>query len=204
MRLKNKSTIADVYVYLLGNLKIPPGSTVTVPSYFTEKQVIEAIKPFFPTVVLLDGYIITEDDVLDAELPGHSGVMSKDTYDKDYNNIVDDAEHAENATGGNSPLERSFSYSDFVNGILVVGTSYANVDITSVKLTINSVFNTGTVSVGDSINNSSLMATTDNDLTYKGTFLNEIDYVYTSATVINLYLNGLPTTGSGKVIISFS
>lgn len=201
MRIKNKSLRYEAYVYLLGNLKIPPNTTVNVPSQFTESEVRRAISPFID-LILLDGYVVSQDDIEDGKQLGHDGIMVKDIYDANLNNIVDEAE---NAIGGGEPsLEVSFTYTNFASGSLDLGILKANKNIEEIKIIINNAFDSGFLTVGDAGDNSRLVSSTDSDATYASTYTVESNYSYPADTTVKIYFNGTPVSGSGKVILFFS
>jgi len=197
MRIKNKSLKYEAYVYLLGNLKIPQNSIINVPPEFNEYEVRKAICPF-PHLVLLDGYVLNLDDIQVGKEIGNDGVMVKDVYDTNLNNIVDTAE---NTMSGNPSIELDFNCSNFILGSLNIGILKANVNIEEIKLVINTPFNNGSITVGDSVDNSRLMSDSDNDISYASTYIMESEYVYSSDTMIKIYFNGNPTTGSGRIVI---
>lgn len=199
MRIKNKSLKDTAYVYLLGNLKIAENTTENVPSQFSEAQVRQAIAPF-PDLVLLDGYVVSQDDILDGKQVGHDGIMVKDVYDANLNNIVDEAEMA--IGGGGSPsIELDFTYSDFISGSLDIGILKANKNIEEIKLIIENPFDVGSITVGDAGNSSRLMSSIDNDVTYASSYIVGSDYVYPADTTVKIYFTGTPITGSGKIIV---
>lgn len=204
MKLRNNSTTADIYVYLLGNLIVPKNMVVSVPSYFTDEQVRHAIRPF-PDLTLLGGYVVTEEDVIYDEQAGVPGIMSKDVYDTNYDGIVDEAEVAlSGGGGGQSSISVNFTFSDFANSSKVIGTVLANRNVNNTKLIVDSIFDNGTITVGDSLEPNRLMGSSDNALGYANTYVSELDYLYTTDTVVNLYFTGSPTEGSGRVVISLS
>ena len=198
MRIKNKSLRNTAYVYLLGNLKIAEDTTINVPLQFTEAQVREAISPF-PDLILLDGYVVNQDDILDGKQLGHDGIMIKDVYDANLNNIVDEAEVA--LSGGNPSIELDFTYSDFIYGSLDIGILKANLNIEEIKLIIDNPFDVGSITVGDAGDNSRLMTSTDNDVTYASSYIVGSEYVYPADTTVKIYFTGNPITGSGKIVI---
>lgn len=193
MRLKNKSQDHEAYIYLLENLKIPPNTTVLVPSYFTEKQVRMAIRPFYD-VVLLDGSILTMDDILDAQIEGHSGVMSKSTYDKDYNNIVDSSENTK-------PLSLEFTFADFLSVSKLLGNIATDTNIENIQVNITEAFDSGSISLGYDGDLSNIMDSSSIDLTYQTSYVIYVGTRYTSDTDVHIYFNGTPTKGSAKLIV---
>ena len=199
LRIKNKSLISESIITQLGNLIVPENTIINVPSYFTEKQVSEAIAPF-PNLALLGGYVLNSDDIVDGNLLSHAGVMTKDVYDTNYNNIVDDAEHSESG-GSSSSLEVLFNFNDFATGFKNIGNILANRTVESVSVIITSAFDTGSVSVGDDSDNLRLADITNSDITYVGTYDNINNYTYVADTLVKLFMNGSPTTGSGKIIV---
>ena len=202
MRIINKSLDHTAYVYLLSNLKILENTIATVPPQFTEAQVRAAIAPF-PDLALLDSYIINQDDISLGNQVGNDGpnaLMSKSVYDANLNNIVDEAETS--IGGGGSPsIELDFTYTDFVSGHLPIGILKANKNIEEIKLIIENAFDTGSITVGDSGDNSRLVSVSDNEATYASSYMVESDFVYPSDTMVNIYFTGAPVTGSGKIVI---
>lgn len=186
MKIKNKSLTDTAYVYKLGNLQIPENSTVSVPSYYTEAQVRDAISPF-ENLVLLQGYIVTYDDL---------GVSSGSVVS------IDELPISSELTGS---LELEFSYSDFASVSKLIGNIAANVDIEELKIVVDSPFDGGAaVTVGDAVQPDRLAANSNSELAFTGIYDMEITYSYSVDTDINLYMSGNPTTGSGKVLIFIS
>ena len=202
MRLKNKSLEYTSYVTGLGSLRIPKNSIVNVPIEFTERQVREAIAPF-EDLVLLDGYVLNQDDIIDGKQLDHEGVMTKDVYDINLNNIVDLAEEAIHGGGGGdtSSIEVSFNASSFSLVSLNIGILKAHLNIEEIKLIIDTPFDAGAVSVGDVGNHARLMSEGDSDITFASTYIMESEYVYSVDTQTKIYFSGSPTVGSGRIII---
>lgn len=204
MKIKNKSLTDIAYVYKLGNLKIFPNTIVDVPPGFTEAQVLEGIS-YYPYLVLIEGSTVTIEDILYGLELGNSGVMSKDTYDTDYNNTVDVAEVALVSQASKSSLELEFDFNDFPSLSKNIGETLLDYNIENTKIVVDTPFDgEAFVSVGDDIDNERLMQNNSSNLNYIGTYVSENTYNYTAGTMLKLYLSGNPTVGSGKVIIFMS
>lgn len=200
MRIKNKSTIYTAYLSLLGNLKIPPVTTVNVPVQYSEELTRDAIKPF-PHLTLLDGYFVSQDDIENAEQTGQGGVMVKDVYDTDYNNIVDSAEHL---VSTKTSLEVEFNYNDFASLSKNIGLIASGLNIEEIRVVVETAFDSGFVVVGDDTVNDRLMDSSSSDIKFLGTYVNYSNYVYPSNTLVKLFMNGSPTVGSGKIVLFVS
>ena len=203
LRIKNKSLIEESIVTKLGNFLIPQNTIVNVPTYFTESQVREAIYPF-PNLTLLGGYVLNADDIIDGNLLNHAGVMTKDVYDIDYNNMVDTSESG--GSGGNAPtsLVVDFDSTDFISGFKVIGTISANYTVENVNIQVIHAFDSGHASIGDDLDHVRLANEGTNDLTFENTYDNANNYKYLVNTPLKIFLNGSPSTGSGRVTVFLS
>jgi hypothetical protein len=94
---------------------------------------------------------------------------------------------------------------DFSDGYTkVIGTIPASSAVQDVALTITTPFDGyTTISVGDDLDNTRLMDTTDNIPSVSDTYLADSNYIYTNDTQVNLYMTGSPTVGQGTVIVYF-
>lgn len=203
LRLKNKSLDTESIVTLLGNILVPENDITDVPSYFTERQVREAIV-FFPNLVLLGGYVVNADDIEYGNILNYAGVMTKDVYDTNFNNIVDTTEGGGVPPGTPSYITVAFDFNDFVAGFKNIGNILANVSIENTSIEVIDAFDTGSISIGDDLDNSRLASTATNNLEYVGTYDVTNSYTYLNSTLVKMFTNGLPITGSGNIIIYFS
>lgn len=108
---------------------------------------------------------------------------------------------------GSDHLEIDFSYEDWGLGKKKIGTALAMLRITEVVSLVNedgcgSVFNEGTIVIGDENAHGRLMVAADSDLTKRKKYTVEPDVYYEANTDLYIYFEtGAPTTGNGTVII---
>jgi len=203
LRIKNKSLIEESIVTKLGNFIVPQNTIVNVPTYFTECQVREAIH-YFPNLTLLGGYVLNADDIIDGNLLNHAGVMTKDVYDIDYNNVVDNTEGG--GGGGTAPtsLAVDFDHTDFASVFKSIGTALANYTVESVGIDILGAFDTGSISIGDDSDHARLANELSSDITFVGTYDNLDNYKYLTNTYLKIFFHGSPSVGYGRVTIFLS
>ena len=200
MRLKNIKSKITVYVSKLGNLEVLPNTIVNVPSSYSYEQVFEAILPFKGTLELLEGFILTEDDVENAKTDGQDGIMSKSEYSHNLNNIVDYAERA--LSGGDGEvLQFDFDYTTFANSLVTLGNVPENRSVDEVRVIVDIGFNAGTLTVGDSVDTQRLMKSDENYLSFPSTYSASPTYTYTVQTDVLGNFVGNPTIGRGRIII---
>jgi hypothetical protein len=200
MKIKNKSLLDTAIISGLANMIVPQGTTIEVPSYFDECEVRRQVH-LFPNLTLIEGSIVTREDLNYGNVFGHTGVMTKDVYDIDYNNIVDNAEHAMMVK---SSLEIDFDFSDFTLSEKLIGTILAGYTVENTKIIVDTAFDDGQVTVGDGADTVRLAEASDNDLRFINTYVVEKSYTYQIGTQVKLYISGNPTVGSGKIVVAVS
>lgn len=70
-----------------------------------------------------------------------------------------------------------------------------------ILVTVDTAFDTGTLTIGDSGDNDRLMTDTQNSLALTEQFQVSPQYKYTDTTDIYVYLAGAPTTGSARITL---
>lgn len=197
MRIRNKSLTKEAIIAGLGNFKVPANTTVNAPVFFEEEDIVEAIKPH-RELTLLDGFFVTQEDLTNSTLVGQEGVMTKEVYDTNLNNIVDTSE---GGGGGASSLEITFSHTDFASLSKNIGTSIASANVQEIRLIITSPFDSGSITVGDDLDSDRLMISSDSDLGFAATFISQPDHDYSVDTMLKVYFSGSPSTGEARLVV---
>jgi len=95
---------------------------------------------------------------------------------------------------------------DYIDSVISLGIAPANLSISNVVLEITEVFdNIGSnITIGDDVNHSLLMESTNNDTTTLGSYSLNPNYMFSVDTEIFIYINGLGSIqGTGVCRVYF-
>lgn len=94
-----------------------------------------------------------------------------------------------------------FSHIDFGSGYLSIGNTYDGYFVDRVVIEVESAFDEGTVTVGDSLTADLFTDATDSELTVPNLYEKASGFEYSYNSDIRIYFTGSPTQGSGRVIV---
>jgi hypothetical protein len=146
----------------------------------------------------LDGFT-TDTPVVS---PNYSQVVGSSV---DTNEIVVRPTWVSPTTTVATKAEVPFIWSDFSFGFIPIVNILAGTRIESVVVLVDNPFNSGSLTVGDSVGQGRLMLAVENNLLFSDSYKAEKDILYSSDTLVSVYFLGVtPTQGSGTVIVYFS
>lgn len=94
-----------------------------------------------------------------------------------------------------------FSYTDFASGHLDIGNTYSGYFVEKVVVEVDSAFDEGTITVGDTLSSDLFTDASDSDLSVANVYEKSSVFEYSYNSSIRITFTGEPTQGTGRVIV---
>ena len=94
-----------------------------------------------------------------------------------------------------------FTFSDFTSSYISIGNTYSGYYVDKVVVEVESPFDAGTITIGDSLSPDLFNSATDQELSVANLYEKSSSFEYTYNSDIRIYFTGVPISGSARVIV---